>query len=156
MKQTEEIMKNIKKPQTTKDIYAPTISVYNSRMDTSNSYRRERRPEPQMNDWSRKMDIVEKEIKEYNKNKEKNIDKALDMLLYSGGVLRDINNKLGRSLEMYELKRCKEQLINIEYDDDDEDSDYNEILKTVRPYLLNDIEYRISSKMKMLKKGIFL
>lgn len=155
MKQTEEIMKNIKKPQTTKDIYAPTISVYNSRMDTSNSYRRERRPEPMMNDWSRKMDIVETEIKEYNKNKEKNTDKALDMLLYSGSVLRDINNKLGRFLEMYELRRYKEQLINIKYDDD-EDSNYNEILKTVRPYLLNNIETKISNKMKMQKKGILL
>lgn len=139
MKQTEEIMKNIKKPQTT----------------TSNPYRRERRPESMMNDWSRKMDIVEKEIKEYNKNKEKNTDKALDMLLYSGSVLRDINNKLGRSLEMYELKRYKEQLINIKYEDDG-DSNYDEILKTVRPYLLYDIETKISNKMKMQKKGIFL
>ena len=77
------------------------------------------------------------------------------MLLYSGSVLRDINNKLGeRFLEMYDLKRYKEQLINIKYDDDDdEDSDYNKILKTVRPYLLNIIETKIS---KIKKNKILL
>ena len=99
------------------------------------------------------MDIVETEIKEYNKNNEKNIDKALDMLLYSGSVLRDINNKLGeRFLDMYDLKLYKEQLINIEYEDDG-DSDYDEILKTVRPYLLNIIKTKIS---KIKNNKIFL
>ena len=152
MKQTEEIMKNIKKPQTTKDIYAPTRSKYNESYMQPAYHKSD--TEEDIRDMNIKMDIVDKEIKEYNKNKEKNIDKALDMLLYSGSVLRDINNKLRRSydLDMYDLKQYEQQLINIKYDDD-EDSDYNKILKTVRPYLLNIIETKIS---KIKKNKILL
>ena len=94
MKQTEEIMKNIKKPQTQKD-------------------------------------IIQKEIKEYEQDKVKNTDKALDMIYYSSSELRDIDKEISKpNISKDKLIQLQVKLMNIKYPDDDE------ILKTVRPYLL--------------------
>lgn len=88
--------------------------------------------------------IIQKEIKYFEQDKQKNTDNALDMLSYSGSVLRDIDKEISKPyISKDKLIQLEAKLMNIKYDDD-EDSNYNEIIKTVRPYLLYNIKFKLS------------
>ena len=84
-------------------------------------------------------DIIQKEIKEYEQDKVKNTDKALDMIYYSSSELRDIDKEISKpNISKDKLIQLQVKLMNIKYPDDDE------ILKTVRPYLLYIIKFKLS------------
>ena len=82
---------------------------------------------------------LQKEIKEYEQDKVKNTDKALDMIYYSSSELRDIDKEISKpNISKDKLIQLQVKLMNIKYPDDDE------ILKTVRPYLLYIIKFKLS------------